>query len=144
MATEQLTTFLVNGQHIGISVTVVQEVLQCQPMTRVPLAPPEVAGLLNLRGDVVTAVDVRRRLGMPERPEGMEPVNVVVRCGADRISLLVDSLSDVVDVDDDTFEESPEGLQGPLRDMVLGAYKQDEGLLIVLDAEQVSRFAISS
>jgi purine-binding chemotaxis protein CheW len=141
MATEQLTTFLVDGQHIGISVTVVQEVLQAQPMTRVPMAPPEVAGLLNLRGEVVTAVDVRRRLGMPDRPEGMDPVNVVVRCGADRISLLVDSLSDVVDVDDDAFEESPEGLQGKLREMVLGAYKQDDGLLIVLDAEQVSRFA---
>lgn len=140
MATEQLTTFLVDGQHIGISVTAVQEVLPAQPMTRVPLAPPEVAGLLNLRGDVVTAVDVRRRLGLPERPADEEPVNVVVRCGSDRVSLLVDCLADVVDVDDESFEESPEGLQGALRELVLRAYKQKEGLLIVLDAERVSRF----
>jgi len=139
MSTEQLTTFVVNDQHIGIPVTVVQEVLQAQPMTRVPLAPRAVVGLLNLRGEVVTAIDVRRRLGMPDRPEDMSPVNVVVRCGADRVSLLVDRLADVVDVDETTFEESPEALQGPIRDMVLGAYKLDDGLLVVLDAEAVTK-----
>ena len=86
----------------------VQEVIRYQEMTRVPLAPPVVKGLINLRGQIVTAVDLRRRLGLRERAATDLPMNVVIRTSDGAVSLLVDEIGDVVEVDDTTFERPPE------------------------------------
>lgn len=132
----QLCTFTLAGQCFGVDVERVQEVMRPQRTTRVPLAPPEVAGLINLRGQIVTALDLRRRLGFDERPERSEPMNVVVRSAGEPVSLLVDQIGDVVDVDDSTFEPPPDTLAASAREMVLGAHKLPDRLLLVLDTDR--------
>ena len=133
MTDKQLSTFEVDGQHFGVDVASVQEVIRFQQMTRVPLAPTAVGGLINLRGQVVTAIDLRERLGLPPRPEGQLPMNVVVRVDEEAVSLLVDAIGDVVDVTTDQFEPPPETLTGPRRDLIHGAYKLPDRLLLALD-----------
>ena len=134
----QLCTFVVDDLYLGVDVVEVQEVIRYQAMTVVPLAPPVVRGLIHLRGQIVTALDTRSMLGLPAAPEGELPVNVVIRDGADEaVSLLVDQIGDVVDVDDIPFEDVPPTLVGPARDLVTGAYKLPDRLLLVLDTRQV-------
>lgn len=133
----QLCTFELDGHSFGIEVVTVQEVIRYQEMTEVPLAPPEILGLINLRGQIVTAMDLRRRLQLPDRPEDRLPMNVVIRTADGSLSLLVDEIGDVVEVDDDDFERPPETLDGPVRDLIRGAYKLEGRLLLVLDTERV-------
>jgi purine-binding chemotaxis protein CheW len=133
-----LTTFTVAHYLFGIDVATVQEVIRPQEMTRVPLAADAVGGLINLRGQVVTAVDLRKRLGLPPREtNGSDPeradMNVVVRTHDGAVSLLVDTIGDVVETSDEVFEAPPETLTGPGRHLVLGAYKLDGRLLLALD-----------
>ena len=134
----QLCTFYADGLYFGIDVREVQEVLQYQDMVRVPLAADVVEGLINLRGQIVTAIDLRRRLGLPERTSGEDPMNVVVRSDDGAVSLLVDEIGDVVEVDVDQFERPPETLVGPMRDLIVGAYKLESGLLLALDVERAT------
>jgi purine-binding chemotaxis protein CheW len=136
MAERQFCTFFVDGHYMGIDVVEVQEVIRYQEMTHVPLAPPEVSGLINLRGQIVTALDLRRRFGMPDRPEGQMPMNVVVRTAEGSVSLLVDEIGDVLDVDDRTFERPPETLDPATRRLVKGTYKLEGKLLLVLETER--------
>ena len=135
-ATRQLCTFYLDGHHLGIDVTQVQEVIRSQELTAVPLAPAEVRGLINLRGQIVTALDLRRRLGMPDRPDGEVPMNVVVRTADGSLSLLVDRIGDVLEVDDADFEPPPATLGGLPRALLLGAYKLPGALLSVLDTDK--------
>jgi purine-binding chemotaxis protein CheW len=114
----------------------VQEVLRSQQLTRVPLAPTAVAGLINLRGQVVTAIELRERLGRPPRPEGTDAVVIVVRLHGEAVSLLVDSIADVVDVDASDFEAPPDTLEGQARDLIRGAYKLHGQLLLALDVQK--------
>jgi purine-binding chemotaxis protein CheW len=132
----QFCTFLLAGQWFGVEVLRVQEVVRHQPMTRVPLAPAAVRGLINLRGRIVTAIDLRRRLDLPDRPAGDPPVNVVVETDDGAVSLLVDEIGDVLDVPEAAFEPPPEALRGPARDLIRGAYKLDGRLLLVLDTDR--------
>jgi purine-binding chemotaxis protein CheW len=111
-------------------------VLRSQSITRVPLAPPAVAGLINLRGQVVTAIELRERLGRPARPAGTEAVVIVVRLHGEAVSLLVDSIADVVDVDLRDFEAPPDTLDGAARDLIRGAYKLSGQLLLALDVNR--------
>ena len=133
MSTSQLSTFHVGRYAFGIEVKSVQEVIRYQPMTRVPLAPPSVGGLINLRGQVITAIDLRHRLGLPARADGVLPMNVVVRTADGAVSLLVDRIGEVVHADSDDFEAPPETVTGPGRELILGAYKLDGALLLALD-----------
>ncbi len=135
-AQRQLCTFFLDGLFFGIEVDKVQEVLRCQRMTRVPLAPGDVQGLINLRGQIVTAIDLRSRLGFPARPEDQRPINVVVREGDGALSLLVDEIGDVLELEEETFEQPPETLQGGARELIRGAYKLEERLLLVLDTQR--------
>lgn len=136
--TRQLCTFVVDDLHLGVDVTDVQEVIRFQQMTSVPLAPEVVLGLINLRGQIVTVLDLRAMLGLPALESEELPTNVVIRGGQDEaVSVLVDSLSDVVDTDADDFEPVPPTLSGPARDLVLGAYKLPDRLLLVLDTDRV-------
>ena len=133
----QYSTFFLEGFLFGVEVKQVQEVLRFQEMTRVPLAPPVVRGLINLRGEIVTALDLRRRLALADRPEGELPMNVVLRTEDGAVSLLVDEIGDILEVVEDDFEPPPETLTGPVRALVRGACKLDDQLLIILDADKV-------
>ncbi|MBK7369435.1 MAG: chemotaxis protein CheW [Candidatus Eisenbacteria bacterium] len=129
----QYCTFHLDGLFFGIEVFQIQEVLLGQQMTRVPLAASTVSGLINLRGQIVTALDLRRRLGLAPLPEDREPMNVVVRDEDSLVSLLVDEIGDVVNVDESTFEAPPENVKGVARELTTGVYKLDGRLLLILD-----------
>ena len=133
MSTQQLSTFTVDRYDFGVEVATVQEVIRYQEMTRVPLAPPAIGGLINLRGQVITALDLRHRLGMPERPEGQRPMNVVVRTEDGAVSLLVDQIGEVIETDVRHFESPPDTVTAQARDLIRGAYKLDGTLLLALD-----------
>ena len=135
METRQLCTFFLDGHHLGIDVTQVQEVIRSQELTTVPLAPREILGLINLRGQIVSALDLRRRLGLPDRPEGQPPMNVVIRTPDGSLSLLVDAIGDVVEVHETDFEAPPDTMRGLPRLLIRGAYKLDGGLLALLDTD---------
>lgn len=132
---EQFCTFFLDGHFFGTPVPQVQEVIQYQVMTRVPLAPSVVSGMINLRGQIVPAIDLRRRLGLPDRPPGKLPMIVVVRTGEGAVSLLVDEIGDVIEVEAEALETPPETLQGFAREVVRGVYKLPGSLLLVLDTD---------
>lgn len=132
----RMLTFELAGHLYGLEVEQVQEVLRAQKVTRVPLHSAAIAGLINLRGEVVTAIDLRARLSMPARPEGQDAVNIVVRLHGESISLLVDSIADVVELDDRSFEPVPDTLDGEVRDLIRGAYKTEGRLLLALDVNR--------
>ncbi len=134
--TKQFCTFFLNGLFFGVEVLNVQEVLRHQPMTRVPLSSGTVRGLINLRGQIVTALDLRQRLELPARGADEQPMNVVVRTADGAVSLLVDEIGDVVEMSDDIFERPPETVTGVARELVLGVYKMKERLLLILDTEK--------
>ena len=133
--TRQYCTFHVAGHYFGLDVLRVQEVIRYHEMTRVPLAPPVVRGLINLRGQIVTALDLRQRLGFERDATGRQPVNVVVRCDDGAVSLLVDEIGDVLEIPESLFERAPETLTGPVRELIRGAYKLADRLLLVLDTD---------
>lgn len=133
----QLCTFFLDKQMFAIDVQTVQEVIRYQQMTDIPLAPDAVCGLINLRGQIVTAIDLRKRLGLPNRPEGQLPMNVVVRSDDGAVSLLVDQIGDVQESDLENFESPPETLRGGARQLIRGAYKMKDRLLLILDTERV-------
>jgi len=134
--THQFCTFYLDKLMFGVELQKVQEVLRNLELTGIPLAPEVVSGLMNLRGQIITAIDLRRRLELTNRPEGMLPMNVVVRSDDGAISLLVDEIGDVVEVDEEFFERPPETLQGKVREVILGVYKLDKQLMHVLDTEK--------
>jgi purine-binding chemotaxis protein CheW len=133
---QQFCTFYVDGQFFGVPVQQVQEVIRYQEMTRVPLGSRVIRGLINLRGQIVVAIDLRRRLNAPDRPEDQLPMNVVVRTGEGAVSLLVDEIGDVLEVQEETFEPPPETLRGAARELVLGVHKLPNQLLLILDTEK--------
>ena len=132
-ATQQFTTFVLDGHLFGVEVETVQEVIRYQQTTRVPLAPASVGGLINLRGQVIPALDLRHRLGMPERPSGQLPMNVVVRTEDGAVSLLVDQIGEVIETDVQHFESPPDTVTAQARDLIRGAYKLEATLLLALD-----------
>jgi len=134
----RLVTFTLDGRLFGVEVNAVQEVLRGQPQTRIPLAPDSVSGLINLRGQVLSAVELRARLGLPDRDADHEPMLVVVRVAGETIALLVDTIGAVMDVDDDQFELPPDTLAGPAREFLFGAYKLQDQLLLALDVDRAA------
>jgi purine-binding chemotaxis protein CheW len=134
--TLQFCTFYLDKVLFGVELQGVQEVIQQLELTDVPLAPTVIGGLMNLRGQIVTAIDLRRRLELPERSEGMCAMNVVVRTRDGAVSLLVDEIGDVVEVVPDTFEPPPEMLQGKIRSVILGVHKLEKQLMHLLDIEK--------
>ncbi|MBL8695899.1 MAG: chemotaxis protein CheW [Planctomycetes bacterium] len=133
----QYCTFQLGPLFLGVEVAKVQEVIRHQQITRVPLAPPEMRGLVNLRGQIVMAIDLRRRFEMPDRAATQLPTNVVLRTDDGAVSLLVDEIGDVLTVAEDLFEPSPETLRGIARELVRGVYKLRSQLLLILDTEKV-------
>lgn len=135
----RVCTFMVDGLLFGVDVAQVQEVLRYQEMTPVPLAPSVVSGLINLRGQIVTALDMRQRLGMAPRVADLLPTNLIVRDQQRAMSLLVDEIGDVVEVDDSSFEPPPETLPPASRDLIDGVYKFQPQLLLLLNTERAVR-----
>jgi purine-binding chemotaxis protein CheW len=132
-ATREFVTITVGNQLCGIDVLKVQDVLGPQKITPVPLAPPEVSGLLNLRGRIVTAIDLRRRLGLEQRPAGDEGMSVVVEHKGELYSLAVDSVGEVLRFPLEAFERNPATLDVLWRRFSEGVYRMNEGLMVVLN-----------
>jgi purine-binding chemotaxis protein CheW len=132
----QYCTFRLDGHLFGIPVETVQEVLQQQPMASVPLAPPEVAGLLNLRGQIVVTLDLRIRLGLPVRPDGQQTVGVVVCTHEGTVNLVVDQIGDVLEPADDRFEPVPQTVPASVRSVVDRVCTLESELLLVLDTDR--------
>ena len=133
MATQQYSSCIVDDLLVGIKVEDVQEVTSGSDLTPVPLASPLVSGLMNLRGHIVTAIDLRRCLHLCDRPADERPIHLILRTDDGCVSLLVDQVGDVLDVDDEDFEEPPRTLRGSLRTLITGAYKLDGRLLLALN-----------
>jgi purine-binding chemotaxis protein CheW len=133
-------SFRLAEQWLGLPVILAQEVLATQRISPVPLAPPEVAGFLNLRGQIVTAVDLRVRLGLAGRNQGEPAMNIVVRDGEELFSFLVDEVGDVVEVSDARVEEVPATLDEVWKTCCEGVIRLERGLLLVMSAEELLRF----
>lgn len=134
----RFVTFFVNRIFFGVDVLRVQEVLPARPITRVPQAPNVIEGVINLRGQIVTAVDMRRRLHTEARASGASPINVILRTEDGPVSLLVDEIGEVVEADGSSYEHTPENVTPEARDLVRGVHKLDSGLLLILDADRAA------
>lgn len=135
--TDEFVTFVISGQLFGIPVLMVQDVLSSYRINKIPLAPPEVAGLLNLRGRIVTAIDVRRRLGLQPRTGDSNGMSIVVESGHELYSLMVDSVGEVLALSKDDYERNPPTLEAHFREFAEGVYRLDEELLVVLDVNRL-------
>ena len=134
---KQYCTLYLAGHYFGVDVLKVQEVVRHQAMTRVPMASPVVRGLINLRGQIITAIDLRRRLELEDRPDDQLPINVVIHTDDGEVSLLVDEIGDVLSVPENLFEQPPETLTGTPRELIRGAYKLPDRLLVILDPDEI-------
>jgi purine-binding chemotaxis protein CheW len=130
--TTQFCTFQVDGQLFGVEVSQIVEVLRRTHLTSVPRSRPEVAGLMNLRGQIICALDLRTILGLAPLAQGVS-LNLVIRVGEETVSLLVDEIDDVLDLVEQSFEPVPGGLPAAVRQVVTGTYKLEKRLLLVLD-----------
>ena len=133
----QLCTFFLEERFFGIEVERVQEVIRYQTVTPVPLAPAVVRGLINLRGQIVPAIDLRRLLQVEDRTDERLPINIVMHARQGIFSLLVDRIGDVLEVDEDSFEHPPDTLDGIARELIRGAYKLQGRLLLVLNVAKL-------
>jgi purine-binding chemotaxis protein CheW len=138
MTEAQLCTFKVDSMMFGVDVQCVQEVQRHMKITEVPLAPEAVAGLINLRGKIVTAIEIRSQLNLPPRDEREPAMNVVLKTTGSVVSLLVDSIGDVVELDETRLEPPPETMDNKTRRFVKALCKLDDGLLLVLDTDAVT------
>lgn len=138
----EFLTIYINNQIFGLPVLLVQDVLQPQNVTRIPLAPPEIAGSLNLRGRIVTAVDVRTRLGITDQDRNQEnskakSMSVVVEHEDELYSLIIDKVGDVLKLNKNTYESTPATLDPKWRDISAGIHQLENELLIILDIDKL-------
>ncbi len=135
--TRQYATFRIQDLLLGIEVTRVQEVIRYQPMTVVPLAPSVVEGLINLRGQIVIAIDTRRSLGLTRAEGDALPMNIVIQSGDGLVSLLVDEIGDVIDVPAEAYAPVPDNMPQEQRELINCVYDLPAGLMLVLDTARV-------
>ena len=134
----QFCTFFVGELFLGIEVTRIQEVLRDWMITPVPTANPAIRGLINLRGQIITAVDLRACFQIPDRDRDAPPTTILVLDGGkELLSLIVDRSGDVLEVEDEYFEEPPDTLKSESRRLIQGAFKLEHSLLLVLDIDHV-------
>lgn len=139
MSLRQYCTFSIADSLYGVPVEQVQELLRAQRMTPVPLAPSGVCGLLNLRGQIVPAVEARERLCVEPRPAGAPSMNVVVSTPLGPVAIVVDSIGDVLDVDDTQFEPVPDTARNAGKELLVSACKLEQRLLFILDVAAVTQ-----
>ena len=137
----QFVSFWIGNQLLGVPVNIVQEVLNPQDIARTPRARREIAGLLNLRGQIVTAVNLRRRMGMPDLPAERSSMNVVVRHTGESFSLLVDDVGEVIDVSNQVMDPVPSTLEPSWRCVTNGIYRLDERLFVVVNVGAILNLA---
>lgn len=139
MSANELVTMFVDGVQLGVPVLQVRDVLDSPATYAVPLAPPEIKGSINLRGRIVTAIDLRVRLGLPARATGARSKCVIVELEAsgEPYALLVDEVGDVLKVSPTDYEPNPITLSREWASICRGLYRQADGLLLVLDAQAV-------
>ena len=135
--TEEFVTFTIAGQLFGIPVLQIQDVLSSYQITPIPLAPPEIVGSLNLRGRVVTAIDVRLRLGLSARPKDAESMSIVAENEGELYSLMVDSVGEVLALSQSAYERNLPTLDAKFRAFSDGIYRLDKQLLVVLDVNRL-------
>jgi purine-binding chemotaxis protein CheW len=133
----EYVTVLLGGQLFGLPISRVQDVFMPERLTRVPLARPEIAGVLNLRGRIVTAIDMRCRLGLPKVEEKRPPMAVGIECKGESYGLLIDSVGEVLKLDDNAREPNPVNLDSRLAQISAGVHRLDGQLLVILDVERV-------
>lgn len=134
---DDFLTINVANQLFGIPVLQVQDVLREQPVTKIPLASSEVAGSLNLRGRIVTAIDVRRCLSMPDRDENQHSMSVVIEQNEELFSLVIDTVGEVLSLKKTDFEKNPGTLDPAWRDISTGIFQLEENLLIIMDVSKL-------
>lgn len=137
----QYCTFQIHDLLMGVDVLEVQEVIRGRPLTPVPLAADAIQGLINLRGQIVTAIDLRRRLALPDRAAEAPTMLIVVRSGQETTALVADSIGDVLEVDSESFELPPETMAASAQQLVIGVHKLPKQLLHILDANRCADVA---
>jgi len=130
-------TVNIGVQPFGIPVLCVHDVLAAQKVTRIPLAPPEIAGALNLRGRIVTVIDVPKKLGLPDRDSADPGMYVVIEQNGELYSLMVDSVGDVMSPPPEAFEQNPTNMEPMWRDISRGVFRLEGELLVVLDTDKL-------
>jgi purine-binding chemotaxis protein CheW len=146
-ATEGFVTVVTGGQLFGLRLERVRDVFVPRGLAPVPLAPPEIAGLLNLRGRIVTAIDLRRRLGLPPRSDGGTPVAVGIEERGELYGLMVDRVGDVLRLRPSTYDANPVNLDQRWAKLCAGVYRLDHGLMVVLDVDKIldlSQFGVAA
>ncbi|WP_315837731.1 chemotaxis protein CheW [Bradyrhizobium prioriisuperbiae] len=134
--TEYVTT-MIGGQLFGLPISRVQDVFMPERLTRVPLASSDVAGVLNLRGRIVTAIDMRSRLGLPKNDDGRPPMAVGVELRGESYGLLIDTIGEVLKLADDTREVNPVNLDPRMAKLAAGVHRLEGQLMVVLDVDRV-------
>ncbi len=135
--TRDFLTIYISGQMFGIPILQVQDVLGQQKVTKIPLSPPQVAGALNLRGRIVTAIDVRTCLCLPEAEANAKRMSVVVENDHELYSLIIDNVGDVLSLYDEDYENTPATLDPAWRSVALGIYRLSGKLLVILDVPKL-------
>ncbi len=134
---EQLTTFRLGSHWCGIPLEMVQEAVVAGEVTPVPLSPPEIVGLINLRGRIITVVDLAPVLRLETSGPGGARMQVVLDGKWRDVSLLVDRMDDVITVEEESLEPPPETLDEGIRNLITGAFERPGGIVLSLDLERV-------
>lgn len=133
----QLITVTIHKQLFGIPVQHVRDIFKLTRITRIPMTSPEIAGVVNLRGRIVTALNLREKLGFPQPDETIRPMMIAVDYYGEMYSLMVDSVGEVLTLSEETFEKNPSTLDQRLQDLTKGIFKLDNQLLSVLDIKKI-------
>ncbi|ABD89336.1 chemotaxis protein CheW [Rhodopseudomonas palustris] len=143
-AITEYVTAMIGGQLFGLPISRVQDVFMPERLTKVPLAPDDVAGVLNLRGRIVTAIDMRARLGLPRIDDGKPPMAMGVDLRGESYGLLIDSIGEVLKLADDSREVNPVNLDPRMAKMACGVHRLNGQLMVVLDVDRVLEIGSSA
>jgi purine-binding chemotaxis protein CheW len=138
--TKQFVTMVVDGQMFGIPVQSVQDILRAQRITNIPLAPKEILGSINLRGRIVTVINMRSRLAIQDHEDSHSCMHIVVDHKDEQYSFIVDNVGEVLNLSLNDFEQNPVNLPNNWQELALGVYRLESKLLVVLDIERLLKF----
>lgn len=140
MNTNQFSTFRVDGRYYGVNVKLVQEITKAMPLTPVPLAPDYVLGLINLRGQIATAIGLRELFKLTSSPDTSSCINVICKSDGPLLALVVDEIGDVLEVEDTLFESTPNTVNPAVAQFMSGVYKLPSELLSIIDIQKLIQF----